>query len=112
MRIVKTEEESYQKVSRYTQTAKIETDENGNRRCRDLDKVIELGALLRIAQSNEDLVQLNKDIRLSLHELNYKLKDQESIYDLQKKIAKLSMRLNKAGLDGNPNSDHRERKKQ
>jgi hypothetical protein len=110
MPTVRTEEETYQKISRYSYTATIDVDQSGNRTVNNLDKIIEIGALLRLAESNEALVELTRDIRLGIRELNYKFKDLDKIGILENQVAKLSARLKKAGLDGNPDSDQRKRK--
>lgn len=108
-KVIKQERPTFEEVSRRTCITTRHIYDDGTNIINDLESVVCAGALQRIAKSMERLVQVGEFMENSLRSIDSK--QGPSIYHLQKQVGKLSMRLKKAGLDYNPNSDNRGRKK-
>lgn len=81
-----------------------------------LYEAVSAGCLQRIADSLERMERPYSDIKRENLKLQAEavvlkqqisLREDESIYKLKKQVAKLSARLRKAGLDGDPLTDQR-----
>lgn len=111
MPIIKTEKQTYKRISKYELDVDVSTHSDGSKTLNNLAEIFKLGCLQRSVEAQESISELLKMINRSLSSLAANSEDIPGRYKLYKQVIKLSARLKTAGLDGDPNSDNRGRPK-